>query len=113
MGTSDGNRIVEVRATMFACRISLAWARARAPLLPLTGSAWHMLCGVGSQTPGQERVAQCTRWAELADSIRWHATMAAHLAAPTEFRLLNPPRAGTSQVRVCACTRVQVFSFAS
>jgi len=53
------------------------------------------------ETPGQERVAQCTRWAELADSIRWHATMAAHLAAPTEFRLLNPPRAGTSQILQC------------
>ena len=33
----------------------------------------------------------CSRWEELGDGIRWHAAMAAHLHAPTEFRLLNAP----------------------
>ena len=31
---------------------------------------------------------------ELGDAILWHATLAARLGAPTEFRLLNAPMAG-------------------
>ena len=39
------------------------------------------------------RRVQCSRWAELADSLRFHATVAEKLGAPTEFRFLNgsPP----------------------
>ena len=64
MGTSDGNRIIEIA--------------------------------------GHEKVANCTRWTELADSLQWHAAMAAHLAAPTEFRLLNRPR-GESMSQMLHC----------
>jgi len=46
-------------------------------------------------------MVDCTRWQELGASIQWHATMAAHLAAPTEFRLLNPPGGGSLQVLQC------------
>merc|ERR550514_942300 len=47
---------------------------------------------------GKERVVACSRWEELADSLRWHAELAARLGAQTEFRLLNPPGNGAQQV---------------
>mmetsp|Transcript_61441 Transcript_61441/g.90118 ORF Transcript_61441/g.90118 Transcript_61441/m.90118 type:complete len:386 (+) Transcript_61441:78-1235(+) len=50
---------------------------------------------------GKEGLVDCSRWAELGDSLQWHATMAAFLAAPTEFRLLNPPEGGAMQVLEC------------
>lgn len=39
------------------------------------------------------RLVQCSRWAEVADSLRFHAGLADAVALPTEFRLLNgaPP----------------------
>lgn len=39
-----------------------------------------------------------SRWAELGDSLMWHAQNSAHLAAPTEIRLLNPPGNRSHQV---------------
>ena len=33
----------------------------------------------------------CSRWDELASSLRWHSTVAHELCARTEFRLLNQP----------------------
>lgn len=47
---------------------------------------------------GREAVVESSRWAELGDSIVWHATLAAHLGAPTEIRLLNPPGHSSPQV---------------
>lgn len=47
---------------------------------------------------GREGVVDASRWEELGDSLIWHATLAANLGAPTEFRLLNPPNSGTPQV---------------
>jgi len=49
---------------------------------------------------GSQTFVNCTRWAELAESLRWHATLAARLGARTEFRLLNPPGNGAPQVVV-------------
>ena len=44
---------------------------------------------------GVEGMVPCSRWQELGTSINWHATLAARLRVPTEFRLLNNPgRAG-------------------
>ena len=43
---------------------------------------------------GREGLVPCSRWGELGDAILWHATLAARLGAPTEFRLLNAPLAG-------------------
>ena len=40
---------------------------------------------------GREGMVACSRWEELGEGIKWHAAMAAHLHAPTEFRLLNAP----------------------
>jgi len=40
---------------------------------------------------GNEGLQTCSRWGELGDAILWHATLAANLGAPTEFRLLNAP----------------------
>jgi hypothetical protein len=40
----------------------------------------------------------CSRWEELADSLRFHAQLAAKLRAPTQFRALNPPCGGAPQV---------------
>jgi hypothetical protein len=48
-----------------------------------------------------ESLVGCTRWEELGDTLKWHASVAAHLAAPTEFRLLNP--AGGSGLQVLQC----------
>mmetsp|Transcript_53553 Transcript_53553/g.106570 ORF Transcript_53553/g.106570 Transcript_53553/m.106570 type:complete len:369 (-) Transcript_53553:347-1453(-) len=47
---------------------------------------------------GREGVVESSRWAELGDSLIWHAKLAAHLGAPTEFRLLNPPGFSVPQV---------------
>lgn len=39
------------------------------------------------------RLVSCSRWAEVADTIRFHAGLAEAVGIPTEFRLLNgaPP----------------------
>ncbi len=47
---------------------------------------------------GREAIVQASRWAELGDSITYHAQVAASLGAPTEFRLLNSPGNRASQV---------------
>jgi len=44
-----------------------------------------------------------TRWQELGESIEWHASMAVHLSAPTEFRLLNLP-SGISEGKIMCGT---------
>lgn len=50
------------------------------------------------KTAQGERTVGCSRWAELADSLEWHARVSAHLGAASEFRLLNP--VGPQMVRV-------------
>jgi hypothetical protein len=40
------------------------------------------------------RVLPCTRWAELQETVRYHAQLAALLQAPTKFLLLNDPQTG-------------------
>eukprot|EP00934_Nitzschia_sp_Nitz4_P004053 Nitzschia sp. Nitz4//scaffold12_size214221//202391//203670//NITZ4_001539-RA/size214221-augustus-gene-0.15-mRNA-1//1//CDS//3329535137//4043//frame0 len=42
------------------------------------------------------RVAACTRWEELIETINYHAQLSALLEAPTKFILLNAPKATTS-----------------
>jgi len=37
------------------------------------------------------KVASCTRWKEIQETVEYHAQMAAMLKAPTIFRLLNDP----------------------
>mmetsp|Transcript_33705 Transcript_33705/g.81716 ORF Transcript_33705/g.81716 Transcript_33705/m.81716 type:complete len:332 (-) Transcript_33705:1419-2414(-) len=37
------------------------------------------------------KLVRCTRWAEIQETVNYHAQMAALLAAPTVFRLLNDP----------------------
>jgi len=36
------------------------------------------------------KILDCSRWAEIQDTVRYHAQMTALLEAPTSFRLLNP-----------------------
>jgi len=65
-----------------------------------TGDGHKLLQGYG----GRQGMVPCSRWGELGDAILWHASLAAHLGAPTEFRLLNAPAAvggGTFQVIQC------------
>lgn len=45
----------------------------------------HRLIGSGSST----KLVPCTRWSELTDSLKFHASLASTLSVPTEFRLLN------------------------
>jgi hypothetical protein len=53
---------------------------------------------------GREGLEPCSRWGELGDAILWHATLAANLGAPTEFRLLNAPMAvGGGGYQVIQC----------
>lgn len=46
------------------------------------------------------KVLSCSRWAEIQDTVTYHAQIAAALAAPTSFRLLNPARDGTEMFGV-------------
>jgi hypothetical protein len=41
-------------------------------------------------TTNQVKVLDCTRWAEIQDTVTYHARIAALLEAPTSFRFLNP-----------------------
>eukprot|EP01038_Epipyxis_sp_PR26KG_P015297 gene15297-20605_t len=49
----------------------------------------HRLVG----NSGHEKMISCSRWAELTESLRFHANLSAAAGAPSEFRLLNgsPP----------------------
>jgi hypothetical protein len=49
------------------------------------------------------KLASCTRWAELCETISYHAQMAALIQAPTTFRLLNNPGAhvGPQEFSIC------------
>jgi len=42
------------------------------------------------QTSTVFRALDCTRWAEIQDTVNYHARVASLLEAPTSFRLLNP-----------------------
>lgn len=50
---------------------------------------------------GREGMVACSRWEELGEGIKWHAAMAAHLHAPTEFRLLNAPSGFAGKTVAC------------
>lgn len=41
--------------------------------------------------------ADCTRWAEVEETVNCHAQLSALISAPTDFRLLNPPPNGGPQ----------------
>jgi len=47
----------------------------------------HRLLNTSTNTV---RLLDCTRWAEIQDTVSYHARVAALLEAPTSFRLLNP-----------------------
>ena len=49
---------------------------------------------------GVEGMVPCSRWQELGTSINWHATLAARLRVPTEFRLLNNPGRAAQVIHV-------------
>jgi hypothetical protein len=50
------------------------------------------------------RTKDCTRWAEVQETVNCHAQLAAALGAPTDFKLLNPPKSGGPQTfRVGYC----------
>jgi Mg-chelatase subunit ChlD len=48
------------------------------------------------------KLVRCTRWEEAVDMLNFHAALAAALAAPTTFTLLNPPANGAPQTVVVA-----------
>ena len=50
----------------------------------------HKLIKDSSRISGTRSVP-CSRWEELQDTVEYHADLAAHMKAPTSFRLLNPP----------------------
>ncbi len=72
------------------------------------GATRPVACGTCPRQ-GREVLEPCTRWGERTrwgalgrgDTIIWHAKLAAYLGAPTEFRLLNAPEEGGSQVIHC------------
>lgn len=48
---------------------------------------------------GNHDAESCTRWDEVSETVSCHAQLASALAAPTEFRLLNPPKHGGPLIR--------------
>lgn len=48
---------------------------------------------VPTKNKNDVKLVACTRWAEIKDTVNYHAQMAAMLKAPTVFRLLNHPGA--------------------
>jgi len=49
---------------------------------------------ITSNSQAKVRMATCTRWKEIQDTVDYHVQMAGLLKAPTKFRLLNDPGAG-------------------
>jgi len=50
------------------------------------------------------RMVPCTRWDEISECVEYHVRLAGLLGAPTQFRLLNPPKAGPRQFSVATDT---------
>jgi hypothetical protein len=50
------------------------------------------------------RNVTCSRWEELASSLKWHAAVSAELGVRTEFRCLNPPPGAQQTVVVDGMT---------
>jgi hypothetical protein len=46
----------------------------------------------------------CSRWEELAASLKWQASVSIELGVRTEFRCLNPPRGARQTVVVDGMT---------
>ena len=61
----------------------------------MSTSDGHVIINSGA---GRCGMVACSRWEELGQSLLWHAEFAAHMGAPTEFRMLNPPGGGQPQV---------------
>ena len=53
-------------------------------------------CLLSSSDNGDE---ECSRWDEVSETVECHIHLAAALGAPSEFRLLNPPKNGGPLVR--------------
>jgi Mg-chelatase subunit ChlD len=56
----------------------------------------HRIVSV-DQTNRKLKLVDCTRWAEIQQTVEYHSQMAAHLHAPTVFRMLNDPGQGVPQ----------------
>lgn len=54
----------------------------------MTGDG-HRLVETGNK--GDVRIVNCSRWAEIQETVEYHAQISALLGAPTVFRLLNDP----------------------
>jgi len=48
---------------------------------------------ISTKNSSNVKLVQCTRWAELQETVNYHVHMAALIKAPTTFRLLNNPGA--------------------
>jgi hypothetical protein len=53
-------------------------------------------CLLSSSDNGDE---ECSRWDEVSETVECHIHLAAALGAPSEFRLLNPPKDGGPLIR--------------
>jgi hypothetical protein len=49
----------------------------------------HRIIRTGSGKMAPAKMIQCTRWAELSDSLKFHAKLSETCKTPSEFRLLN------------------------
>jgi hypothetical protein len=109
MITGDGHKLVTLPlAATVVSNSNEATTTRCAPFWKCGAPAEEEMTVPESQLPvahalgkGREVLEPCTRWGELADTIIWHAKLAAYLGAPTEFRLLNAPGGGGSQVIHC------------
>lgn len=62
----------------------------------------HRIVESGNSNNRLVRFVNCTRWAEIKETVQYHARIAALLEAPTVFRLLNDPgrMAGAQQFSI-------------
>jgi len=59
---------------------------------------------------GSLKAVPSTRWAEITDTVRYHAQMAALLDSPTIFQLLNNPNLRTTPQRFSVCEHGETYA---
>ena len=79
-----------IQTSLFLYFFSRSWLT-----IWVVSSFLHLHCSgnrlINTKNSSQVRLAQCTRWDELKETVNYHAQLSALVQAPTTFRLLNNP----------------------
>ena len=82
----------------------------------LVDNSGSMLIGDGhryvpsGKGDGSLKAVPSTRWAEITETVRYHAQLAALLDSPTIFQLLNDPNLRTIPQRFSVCERGEAYA---